>query len=80
MRTEYTAIGVDANGNYITDPVCRDLDIRADGFVSVAAAEEGAAILFAMSDRVASVLIRESVQQLQGASWTAGSVVKRVER
>jgi hypothetical protein len=78
--TEYSAIGVDSKGRYVTDPVWTDLDIRSDGFKTVEAAKDHAATLFAQSSEVSRVLVRASIQEYSGGSWKASPVVVSVDR
>ncbi|MBD3004622.1 hypothetical protein [Streptomyces sp. 5-10] len=80
-KIDYSVIGLDDKGRYVTDPICADLDIRADGYPTVeAAVKEGAPGLFGQSPKVVRVLVRESVQELSGGSWRAGRVVQSIDR
>ena len=80
MKTEYSISGMDETGRHVTDPLFGDMDIRADGFFTEAAARVGANTLFGQSDKVAYVTVRESIQETEGGSWREGRVVGTVHR
>ena len=80
-RVQYSAIGHTETGGLVNVWWGGDwMDIRASGFETVEAAEEHAPNLFSQDDRVAYVVIEESLQDWSGGSWRAGRTVARVER
>ena len=80
-RIEYSAVGFTEGGNYVNIPMWGDImDVRASGFKTVREAEDHAPNLFGQDERVAYVLISESLQEWSGGGWRSGRTVARVER
>lgn len=80
-RIQYSAVGFTEGGNYVNVPMWGDImDVRAEGFETVEAAEACTPSLFGQNDRVAYVLISESLQKWSGGGWRTGRTVARIDR
>lgn len=80
-RIDYSAVGCTADGDYVSVQMRGDwMNIQADGFKTVEDAVAHAPVPFGQDERVAVVIVRESVQDFAGGSWHAGRTVARVNR
>lgn len=80
-RVQYSAVGFTEDGDYVNIPMWGDvMDVRAEGRETVEAARECAPDLFGQDDRVAFVVISESLQEWSGGGWRAGRTVARIDR
>lgn len=78
---QYSAVGYNEHGGNVNVRMWDDeMDIRSDGFVSAQDAVDHAPVLFSQDNRVAQVVINESVKQGPGCGWRSGRWIATVEK